>query len=649
MEELKDGLRRDYNRAVSCYNEKDYRGFFMSVRPSIEWMSKFMIYDIINNDDISDDLIDGTKALGKSPSKGYEIQSGGYGTPKPTGKMFPLIVPKSYFYKHPDVCCSYYDKEKERLRRALESCGSEFARLYDLASGLGSHSGRTTMDISVQATGCAAFILGYLDFVRSNKIISEEALSFVEGLDKFSLNGDGAKEEFQAEIDELIVKLEQKEASLLQAQAMQLEAEKKKLEAESKNSELEAEIASMQKTITDLQMQLSAIGEQRAKTEEEAVVEEDSGEVLEKASLTTSTSSIKPKLKLSKILKIASESWDVDEESMDDDQLDLIEMNIDKSMLVTGCAGSGKSVIAMHKAEQVAKTGASVILIAYTKSLSAFMREGVDEKALPYQFYHHYRWREKLNKPCADYIIVDEIQDFTREEILEFIAAAKKAYFFFGDSAQSIYKQYGKNTISIEEISALTGLIPMQLYNNYRLPRTIAKITQGYVGVNVNPYEDKVYQNKEKALPHFVHLEGFDEQITAICTLIDKYTRNIFDNQKIGILLPSNDLVIRICRKLQESDISCEFKYTDDSTDKFVDTLDFESFLPKVLTYHSAKGLQFDVVILPMYVGAIDDESKKALYVAMTRTMHQLYILYSTPTINSPLSSVPSKLYLKTL
>ena len=277
------------------------------------------------------------------------------------------------------------------------------------------------------------------------------------------------------------------------------------------------------------------------------------------------------------------------------------------------------------------------------------MREGIDEKALPYKFYHHYRWREKLKMPSADYIIVDEIQDFTREEILEFMRAAKKAYFFFGDSAQSIYKQYGKNTISIEEISALTGLTPMQLYNNYRLPRTIAKITQGYVGVNVNPYEDKVYQNKEKALPHFVHLDGFEEQISAIRTLIEKYTRNIFDNQTIGILLPSNDLVIKICQKLQESDIPCEFKYTDDNSDRFVDTLDFETFLPKLMTYHSAKGLQFDVVILPMYVGASDDESRKALYVAMTRTMHNLYVMYSTPSLGAPLSDVPTKLYLKTL
>lgn len=640
MEEIKEGILHDYNAAVESFNKKDYRGFFMNIRPSIEWLSKLMIMDIVGNENDAYDIIDGEVSIVKNPLNTYQLKESS-SNKKPSGKAFPLLVPKAFFYKHPDISSSYLDKNKERLRRGLESCGSEFARLYDLASGFGNHTDKKVMDISVQAISCAAFIEGYFDFAKSNGILSSGTLSFLSGLSVFNLSKEDKSEQFQQEIDDLIAALEKKEASLLEAQAMQLETEKKKLEAETKNNALEAEIASMQKTVDELKEQLATIGTPTAQQ-----IEGDEEEVAEEP---VENKPVKPKLKLSSILKISSVSWDVEEEYMDDDQLDLIEMNIDKSMLVTGCAGSGKSVIAMHKAEQVAKTGASVILIAYTKSLSAFMREGIDEKTLPYKFHHHYKWRKKLKMPSADYIIVDEIQDFTREEILEFMRAARKAYFFFGDSAQSIYKQYGKNTISIEEISALTGLTPMQLYNNYRLPRTIAKITQGYVGVNVNPYEDKIYQNKEKALPHFVHLDGFDEQITAIQSLIEKYTQNIFDNQTIGILLPSNDLVIKTCQRLQELDISCEFKYTDDNSDRFVDTLDFESFLPKLMTYHSAKGLQFDVVILPLYVGASDDESRKALYVAMTRTMHHLYVLYSTPAIVTPLSDVPTKLYLKTL
>ena len=89
------------------------------------------------------------------------------------------------------------------------------------------------------------------------------------------------------------------------------------------------------------------------------------------------------------------------------------------------------------------------------------------------------------------------------------------------------------------------------------------------------------------------------------------------------------------------------FKYNKGDNDfDYVDNLNFNTTLPKIMTYHSAKGLQFDMVILPMYNGANDDESKKALYVAMTRTMHSLYVLYSTPTLLPPLN-VPTHLYEK--
>jgi hypothetical protein len=200
--------------------------------------------------------------------------------------------------------------------------------------------------------------------------------------------------------------------------------------------------------------------------------------------------------------------------------------------------------------------------------------------------------------------------------------------------------------MSIEQISELTGLKPLCLYNNYRLPRSIAKITQPYVGVDVNPYKDKVYQNKEKRLPHFIQYEDFDKQILAIRDIIDANAETLF-SQSIGILFPTNDLVLKTYTELDNLGVKVEFKYNDDETGEFVDNLDFTSSNPKILTYHSAKGLQFDTVILPMYVGATDDESRKSLYVAMTRAMHQLYIMYSTPTLNPPLSNVPSQLYLK--
>ena len=77
-----------------------------------------------------------------------------------------------------------------------------------------------------------------------------------------------------------------------------------------------------------------------------------------------------------------------------------------------------------------------------------------------------------------------------------------------------------------------------------------------------------------------------------------------------------------------------------------VDTLNFNSTNPKLMTYHSAKGLQFETVFLPFVESADSDDLRKSLYVAMTRTYRNLYVMYSNYSMPSPLSSVPSDLYI---
>lgn len=636
MEEILKNLKEDYNTSVERFNAKDYKNFFRNIRPTTEWLSKLLIYDFMRDDVLAKQIIKGEKSFDLQQSRAFKIKDGNNGY-TPTGKNFATLFPKAFIFRHPEYVANQADNDRKRIARGIRGCGDELARYYDIASGFGNHTNENILKPEIQAAGIVAFIYSFFDYLKSNLLISPETTVFLDSLQQFDLGNQQANSQSSQEVEDLIMRIERQESALLEAQAMQLEAEKRKLEAEEKSSSLESKVGDLEQTILALRSQIASMQVISNKPEES-----------EESEKPTIQASDRRTLKLADTLKSSLCPMSVDEESMDDDQLDLIDMEIGKSMLITGCAGSGKSVIAMYKAEQIAKTGASVILIAYTRSLSAFMREGSDKDKLNYSFYHHRLWRDKLGKPKADYIIVDEIQDFTEEEIKEFMSAAKVAYLFFGDSAQSIYKQYGKNTISIEQISKLTGLAPLCLYNNYRLPRTIAKITQPYVGVDVNPYEDKVYQNKEKRLPYIIQYDDIDDQILAIQKIIEKNSESLFV-QSIGILLPSNEQVIETCVKLQNLGVSVEFKYNDEDLGNFVDTLDFTSTTPKILTYHSAKGLQFDTVILPMYAGASDDESRKTLYVAMTRAMHQLYIMYSTPTLAQPLQNVPSNLYLKSI
>ena len=645
MEQIKNDLQHVYDLSVESFNKKEYSAFFRNIRPGIEYLSQFLIYDFLGNEEEAEDLINGDTSITKSrDDNSYSISSYPANF-KPTGRVFCELFPKAYFCKHRDVTSRYANEEKKRIKRGLDSCSAEMCRYYSIASEMGSHAGRSAMDVEVQARGCAAFFMGFLDNISSNRIASNAAIAFLGKFEKFVFGDVDNTSDYQIQIDNLIKESEEKAAALLTAQKMQLEAKQSKLLAEQRTTEVELRNRELEDQIKRLQELLNnqtvIIDSHDENADEEGINDMEAVDATGSESTGgTYSGRINSSHNFRRILQGAND-WDVTEETMDDDQLDLIEYTDDKSMLVAGCAGSGKSVIAMHKAEQLHKKGQDVILIAYTRSLSRFMKNGKADSS--FRFFHHHLWKYKLKMPKADYIIVDEIQDFTREEIQEFINATRKHFLFFGDTAQSIYRQYGKQTMTIAQIAAMTGLNTLQLFNNYRLPRPVAKITQDYVGVDVQEYKEKVYQNKETELPHLIHFDNEQKQIEVLLRLVkDNVGRNI------GILLPNNPEVIRISQEFMDNDVECEFKYNKGDNDfEYVDNLDFNTVLPKILTYHSAKGLQFDMVILPMYNGANDDESRKALYVAMTRTMHSLFVLYSTQSLLPPLDRVPSHLYLK--
>lgn len=622
MEEIKQYLKHDYDVAVDAFNKRDYRGFFRNIRPAIELLCKLLIHEFVSDEDLAEDIISGNVSIKKDrTSERYIIEND---VRRIQGSALAAILPGVYFYKHSDVAFSRVDQQKKRLKKGIETNAANLYQWYSTASELGSHTGASSMNDKKQALACATFFPGLFDFMKSNNVLQPTTISFFDSFNDFNF-GDGKDEleEAKRKISDANAVIEEQKAAILAAKKLQLETENEQMQLEQKTAEMESRMREQQKEIEELKKKLEKMApvDTHEDDEEPIVINKNGNSLLS-------------------ILRVDC-GWDVDEESMDDDQLDLIERALDKSMLVAGCAGSGKSVIAMHKAEQIAQQGEDVILIAYTKSLTGFMSTG--KPIGPYRFYYHYQWlRQEM--PAADYIIVDEIQDFTKEEILQFMQAAKKCFMFFGDTAQSIYRQYGKQTLTIEDIAKLTGLNVLRLFNNYRLPRPVAKITQDYVGVNVDSYKEKVYQNKEKSLPYIIYKSSVEEQIEAINSIIDNNA-----GISIGILLPSNELALKVSEELRKKDVGCELKYSADATkdSRYVDSLNFATVIPKIMTYHSAKGLQFDIVILPMYNGASDNESRKALYVAMTRTKHKLFVFYSTPNLAYPLSDVPTRLYLK--
>ena len=448
------------------------------------------------------------------------------------------------------------------------------------------------------------------------------------------------KVEHQKEVNRKELLINQQKAEILQALADKLEADKAKLEAQSKVDQLTAQLEEGMKVSSEkIQEEEHAIVEQIAELSQKLQEEKELAPNKERTVVDNDEKVDKPKKKRFGMKERVLKEFNVGKESLDFEQIGLIERELEHSMIVSGCAGSGKSVIAMYKAQQILDEGGDVIMIAYTKSLNRYMQQGEPTPKTEKYFYYHWQWLD-AGKPSADYIIVDEIQDFSRGEINDFIRAARKCFFFFGDTAQSIYKGI-KQTLSIKELSDMTGIAVSNLNSNYRLPKPVAKITQEYVAIDANPYAEAIYQSKETELPRFVKYDDEKSQIEAIIDIISK--KNM---KNVGILVPNNDLVLSTMKSFNDLNFPCEFKYNAGYNDKRNRvTLDFTTDLPKLMTYHSAKGLQFETVILPFYEGANDKESQKALYVAMTRTYRYLYVMYSGGILSKPLQNVPSYLY----
>lgn len=348
--------------------------------------------------------------------------------------------------------------------------------------------------------------------------------------------------------------------------------------------------------------------------------------------------------------------WMIRESELDDDQVKVLMATLDKSCIVSGCAGSGKSVLALIKAQRIQRERDNDYqIIVFTKALCRYMNEGRKALGLTEQFTYHYDWQKKRSRPQSKYVIVDEIQDFSKAEIQEFIRATKANFFFFGDSAQSIYNGMKQNdgtikeTIPVDDIRMMIpearGAKTFSLYRNYRLPKPVARVVQS-VGVDLDAYDEATYKSSENELPRFLAYGNEDAQVAAI-------SRIIKDSEltDVAILLPHNDDVKRIYDKLTSLGGNYELKYNDRKDFRNgQESLDFSTTNPKVMTYHSAKGLQFEAVFIPIvekYPVADTELDRKALYVAMTRTYRYLYVLYSG-SLPSPLKEVDVKLFATT-
>jgi len=241
------------------------------------------------------------------------------------------------------------------------------------------------------------------------------------------------------------------------------------------------------------------------------------------------------------------------------------------------------------------------------------------------------------DKGIVNYLIIDEGQDFSIEDYkTNFISQAKKSITIFGDTSQQLYKQRGT---SIDNIQSNFKYALKNLLFNYRIPKTIAKIAQKIPVPNLDLITQNRKNNGNSDFP------SFPKPIVKKCNSEDdelKFILNRIETEgmdDVAILLSNNDVIEKVHKLFSDKGIGTQVRYTIDLPEnraagiypmfRSVDTLDFTNHdLPCILTFHSAKGTEFDNVFIPF----ADDDNKldrNAFYVAVTRSSSKVFITYS--------------------
>jgi hypothetical protein len=248
-------------------------------------------------------------------------------------------------------------------------------------------------------------------------------------------------------------------------------------------------------------------------------------------------------------------------------------------------------------------------------------------------------------KGIVNYIIVDEGQDFALSNYDQsFIPQAQKSISIFGDSHQRIYID---RYCDIEDIAEKFKYPLLNLNYNYRIPKTIAKIAQKIPHPHLDLLTNNRKNNGNSDYPSFPKpiIKKCNSEKEELQYILNRIQTEGMDD--VAILVTKEELVIEIYDFFKQHQTGVQVRITIDigvtpfGNRKFhrIDTLDFTNHdLPCILTYHSAKGTEFDNVFIPF----ADNEnplSRNPFYVAVTRSSSRVFITYSR-TLTSLLSNI---------
>lgn len=295
---------------------------------------------------------------------------------------------------------------------------------------------------------------------------------------------------------------------------------------------------------------------------------------------------------------------------------------------LSGGPGTGKSVVSLYRHITRTNSGKSCQLLTYTTTLALYLRSCcVKQNAIAASNVSStYKWSMSPSK--RDEIIIDEAQDvnISTYKKLQTVCAA---FSYGADENQSLYPD---NACSLYQLKSLFGNTLFTLSKNYRNTRNILRLAyNAFPNANISQQDiNSCISNGNMPILIVTNESKFgisnNTQDKAILDVIKEYHE---DGHNIAILCPWGKAVDYFYNMIVKSYPATSYYYNRGANE--VGCKELNNI--HVTTFKSAKGLEFDTVIIPNFHNAFDDLPTefhvdwKDFYVGVTRAKTNLFLI----------------------
>ncbi|MCU7730916.1 AAA family ATPase [Actinoplanes sp. KI2] len=355
-------------------------------------------------------------------------------------------------------------------------------------------------------------------------------------------------------------------------------------------------------------------------------------------------------------------------EDLSEEQDEIYNLPLDGNFLVSGPPGTGKSVMALYRAQALTIDDRSPSILMFNNVLKQYTRRhaahlGVEDNVETFhrwmrQFwlgtYRHnppklggddwaYDWKTIASQFMSDPpqphtlhdLIVDEGQDMPSDfyRIVRWVSANITV---FADENQ----QLRDDNTTLREIKANVGAVDhLHLCRNYRNSLEIAKLA-GWFYCGAPTGVPDLPSRSWRPGPTVQNYASLNEFVEAVARYATTHT-----NRRIGIAAPTKAAQKKLYNRLSHRQVPTETYIWDDDKHR---VLDFSARNVKIINYMSLKGLQFDTLFVPdlqLVTGDVTSATiRMRFYVVTSRARNELYLSYTGDTEPPLVARIPHDL-----